>query len=141
MKNTIKSFVEACSICQQAKAEHIPYLGLLQPLPVPDQAWKVVTMDFIEGLLTSNLFNCILVVVDKFSKYAHFIKLKHPFPTLQIAKTYMEHVYKLHGMHRAIVSDQDKIFTSHLWRELFTLSSTQLLMVVNVYHKSSTYLA
>jgi hypothetical protein len=56
MKNTIKSFVEACSICQQAKAEHIPYPGLLQPLPVPDQAWKVVTMDFIEGLPTSNLF-------------------------------------------------------------------------------------
>jgi len=89
-------------------------------------------MDFIEGLPTSNLFNCILVVVDKFSKYAHFIKLKHPFSALQIAKIYMEHVYKLHGMPQAIVSDQDKIFTSHLWRELFTLSGTQLLTVVNV---------
>jgi hypothetical protein len=132
MKNTIKSFVEAYSICQQAKAEHIPYLGLLQPLPVPDQAWKVVTMDFIEGLPTSNLFNYILVVVDKFSKYAHFIKLKHPFSALQIAKIYMEHVYRLHGMPQAIVSDQDKIFTSHLWRELFTLSVTQLLTIVNV---------
>lgn len=136
MKNTIKAFVAACLVCQQAKAEHVPYPGLLQPLPVPDQAWKVVTMDFIDGLPSSAQHTAILVVVDKFSKYAHFIKLKHPFSAMQIAKLYMEHIYKLHGMPLAIVSDRDKIFTSLFWKELFKLSGTDLCMS-SAYHPQS----
>uniref|UniRef100_A0A0A8ZC98 Integrase catalytic domain-containing protein n=1 Tax=Arundo donax TaxID=35708 RepID=A0A0A8ZC98_ARUDO len=55
-------------------------------------------MDFIEGLPRSSSYNCILVVVDKFSKYSHFIKLSHPFTALDIAKVYLDNVYKLHGM-------------------------------------------
>lgn len=108
----------ACLVYQQAKAEHVPYPSLLQPLPIPDQAWKVVTMDFIEGLPSSDQYTCILVVVDNFSKYSHFIKLKHPFSALHIAKLYMEHVYKLHGMPIAIISNRDKIFTSMLWKRV-----------------------
>jgi hypothetical protein len=69
-------------------------------------------MDFIEGLPTSSGYNCILVVVDKFSKYSHFVKLKHPFSALTVAQQYMEHIYKLHGMPTTIVSDRDKVFTS-----------------------------
>jgi hypothetical protein len=93
-------------------------------------------MDFIEGLPTSDHYNSILVVVDKFSKYSHFIKLKHPFSALQIAKVYMEQVYKLHGMPMAIVSDRDKIFTSLLWKELFKLLGTELSMSI-AYHPQS----
>lgn len=76
-------------------------------------------MDFIEGLPTSSHYNCILVVVDTFSKYAHFIKLKRPFSALQVAQSFMENVYKLHGMPTAIVSDKDKVFTILLWKKLF----------------------
>jgi hypothetical protein len=72
----------------------------------------MVTMDFIEGLPTSKGYNCIMVIVDKFSKYAHSLKLKHPFSALTVAQQYMEHVYKLHGMPAVIISDRDKIFTS-----------------------------
>jgi hypothetical protein len=136
MKVSIKDFVNACVTCQQAKAARIPYPGLLQPLVVLDQAWKVITMDFIEGLPTSSNSNCILVVVDKFSKYSHFIKLKHPFSALQVAHLFMEQVYKLHGIPTAIVSDRDKIFTSILWKELFKLSGTQLAMS-SAYHPQS----
>lgn len=120
-------------MCQQVKAERVPYPGLLQPLPVPDQAWKVITMDFIEGLPVSSGFNYILVIVDKFSKYSHFLKLRHPFSALQVAHHYMEHVYKLHGMPTAIVFDRDKIFTGLLWKELFKLAGTKLCMS-SVYH-------
>lgn len=133
MKATIKEFVSACHVCQQVKSERVPYPGLLQPLPVPTKAWTLVIMDFIDGLPTSAGYNCILVVVDKFSKYSHFIKLKHPFSALQVAQQYMEHVYKLHGMPSAIVLDRDKIFTSLLWKELFRLSGTQLCMS-SAYH-------
>ena len=112
------------------------YPGLLQPLPVPDFAWQVVTMDFIEGLPRSHGYNCIMVVVDKFSKYAHFVPLSHPFTALKVALQYMEHVFKLHGLPEAIVSDRDKVFTSNLWQELFRLAGTELRMS-SAYHPQS----
>jgi transposase InsO family protein len=73
------------------------------------------------------------VVIDKFTKYAHFISLSHPFTALQVAQAFMQHVYKLHGLPTAIISDRDKVFTSNLWIELFKLTNTKLLMSTS-YH-------
>ena len=128
LKASVTAYVQGCSVCQQAKAEHVKLLGLLHPLPVPDQAWAVVSMDFIEGLPRSNNHNTILVVINKFSKYAHFLPLAHPFNAMQVAQAYFNTMYRLHGLPEAIISDRDHIFTSHVWRELFRLSDTQLLM-------------
>lgn len=93
-------------------------------------------MDFIEGLPRSGSYNCILVVVDRFSKYAHFLPLSHPFTALQVAVVFMNHIFKLHGLPRATVSDRDKVFTSNLWRELFKLLGTTLHMS-SAYHPQS----
>jgi hypothetical protein len=133
LKRDVTTFVQECAVCQQTKAEHVKLPGLLQPLPVPAHAWSVVCMDFIEGLPMSNKHNAILVVIDKFSKYAHFLPLAHPFTTLHVAQLYFNSVYKLHGLPDAIVTDRDKIFTTSLWKELFRLSDTQLLMSIS-YH-------
>lgn len=119
IKRSVREFVERCSVCKQAKAEHVRYPGLLQPLPVPDHAWQVISMDFIEGLPRSAGFNCIMVIVDKFSKYAHFIGMAHPFTAFQVAQMFMQHVFKLHGLPQSIISDRDRVFTSSLWKELF----------------------
>lgn len=118
------------------KHERIPPPGLLQPLNIPDQSWSVVSLDFIEGLPKSGRCDTILVVVDKLSKYAHFIPLSHPYTALSIAKLYMDNVYKLHGLPQAIISDRDRIFTSQLWQELFRLSRTELRMSSS-YHPQS----
>jgi hypothetical protein len=126
MKQQVHDFVRACQICQQAKPERTKYPGLLLPLPIPENAWQVVSMDFISGLPPSRHGNCILVVVDKFSKYAHFISLTHPFTALAVAKVYLSQVYKLHELPTAIISDRDPIFSSNLWKELFRLSGTKL---------------
>jgi hypothetical protein len=91
-------------------------------LPVPETTWEIVSLDFVEGLPPSGQFNCILVVVDEFSKLAHFVPLKHPFTALTVARAYMENVYKLHGMPASLLSDRDRIFTSNLWKELFGLA-------------------
>ncbi|XP_039011091.1 uncharacterized protein LOC120140134 [Hibiscus syriacus] len=64
--------------------------GLLQPLPIPQQAWEIITMDFIEGLPTSQKKNCILVIVDKFTKYSHFLALSHPYTATDIARLYLD---------------------------------------------------
>jgi len=85
MKQDIQDYVKSCSICQQAKVEHVRLPRLLDPLPVPSQPWTVVSLDFIEGLPQSNRYNTILVVVDKFTKYGHFIPLAHPYTALQVA--------------------------------------------------------
>ena len=93
----VKEFVAPCVVYQKDKTERVKYLGLLQPLLVPSHAWQTVSLDFIEGLPMSKGFNYILVVVDKFSKYAHFIPLAHPFTALQVSKQFVDHIFKLHG--------------------------------------------
>jgi hypothetical protein len=128
LKQDIHQFVTSCPTCQQSKPDRARYPGLLQPLPVPSSAWQSISLDFVEGLPPSQGYNCILVVVDRFSKYSHFITLKHPFTALTVAKTFMQQVYHLHGLPSSIVSDRDRIFVSHLWQELFKLADVQLKM-------------
>jgi transposase InsO family protein len=136
MKASMHAYVQACQVCQQAKPEHIKLSGLLQPLPVPTQAWQSVSMDFIEGLPKSNSYDVLLVVIDRFIKYAHFIPLSHPYSALQVAQAYMNHVYWLHGLPQSIISDRDRVFTARLWQELFKLSDTQL-QISSAYHPQS----
>jgi hypothetical protein len=90
------------------------------------QAWQIISMDFIEGLPASGSTNCILVVIDKFTKLAHFLPLKHPYTALSVAKAFLNQVYKLHGLSESIISDRDPIFASTLWKELFALARVQL---------------
>lgn len=67
-----------------------------------------------------------MVVVDRLSKYTHFILLKHPFNTKSVAAVFVKEVVRLHGYPWSIMSDRDKIFTSLFWEELFWPLGTQL---------------
>ena len=80
----------------------------------------------MEGLPKVDGYNVILVVVDRFTKYAHFIPLKHPYTALSIARVLYDNVIKLHGMPLSMVSDRDKNFTSAIWSELFKLEGVKL---------------
>jgi hypothetical protein len=59
-------------VCQQERPDRVKSPGLLQPVAIPDAAWQTVSMDFVEGLPQSDHANCIMVVIDKFTKYGHF---------------------------------------------------------------------
>lgn len=85
MKTMIKDWVQSCVICHKAKPDRNKYPGLLQALPIPEHAWQMITM----GLPKSKGFTTIMVVVDKFSKYAHFLPLSHPFTVLSVAHVFM----------------------------------------------------
>lgn len=77
-------------------------------------------MDFIEQLPHSNGKDTIWVIVDRFTKYAHFLRLHHPYSASQLAHIFLDTVYKLHGLPESIVTNRDKTFTSRLWQQLFS---------------------
>ncbi|CAA0835568.1 Unknown protein, partial [Striga hermonthica] len=133
MRGDVRDYVGRCDEYQRTKADARRPGGLLQPLPVPARIWEDITMDFIEGLPLSNGFNGVMVVVDRLTKYAHFIPLTHPYTAKSIAKLFVEYVMKLHGVPRSIVSDRDRIFMSSFWSEFFKLQGTELSMS-SAYH-------
>lgn len=75
----------------------------------------------------------ILVVVDRMSKYVHFIPMHHPYTAPQVAQCFLDNVYKLYGLPKTIVSDRDKVFLSHFWRSLFKVLKVDLHMFT-AYH-------
>lgn len=85
LKKDLAALIKGCEICQRNKVEHVPSPGLLQPLPIPNKAWEVITMDFVEGLPKSEGMDVVLVVVDKLTKYCHLMSLSHPYSASQVA--------------------------------------------------------
>jgi hypothetical protein len=136
MKNTIQDFVKSCDTCQRNKYLASSPGGLLQPLPIPNQIWEDISIDFVTGLPKARGYDAILVVVDRLSKYTHFIPLKHPYTARSIAEIFCKEIVKLHGIPLSIVSDRDPLFISSFWRELFKLQGTKLKMST-AYHPES----
>lgn len=119
LSKDVKHWVRECVVCQCCKADNSASPGLLQPLPIPDRAWSVISLDFIERLPLSQGKFVILVVVDRLTKYGHFVALAHPFTALTVAHAYLHNIYKSQAIPDSIVSDRDRIFLSNFWQELF----------------------
>lgn len=82
LKADIEAFIQSCGVCKMCKDESVATPGLLQPLPIPNGPWAHISMDFIEGLPKSTVKEVIWVIIDRLTKYAHFI----PFPTPALLK-------------------------------------------------------
>ena len=85
-------------------------------------------MDFIEAFPKVGGKSVVLTVVDRFSKYAHFIPLGHPYSADSVAWAFFDGIVHLHGFPCSIISDRDTVFTSAFWRELFRLAGVKLNM-------------
>jgi hypothetical protein len=98
LRAAVKEFIRNCTVCQRCKYDTLRPAGLLQPLAIPDRIWTGISMDFIDGLPSSQGHNTIMVVVDCLSKFAHFVPLKHPYTALSVAKAFISNIVRLHGM-------------------------------------------
>jgi len=98
MRRIVQDFVHACATCQRYKSEHLHPAGLLLPLPVPTAVWADIGLDFVEALPRVRGKSVILTVVDRFSKYCHFIPLAHPYSAESVAQAFFTDLMRLHGM-------------------------------------------
>ena len=113
-RRIVRDFVRACTTCQRNKTEALHPAGLLQPLPVPSRVWADISMDFVEALPKVHGKSVILTVVDRLSKYAHFVPLGHPYTAASVARAFFAEIVRLHGFPESIVSDRDPVFTGHV---------------------------
>jgi len=103
--------------------------GLLQPLEIPGRNWEVVSMDFSSGLTPfANGYDAIFVCMDKLSKMIHFMPTTTHIIVEGTARLFRDHVYKLNGLPRVILSDRDARFTSRFWDALHGLLGIRLAM-------------
>lgn len=126
MHKEIQIYVRHYSTCQKNKYDISSSPGLLQPLPIPEGIWQSILMDFIEGPQPSFHKHTIFVVVDRLNKYVHFLALSHPYTALEVGQTFLDNIFKLHGMPLSIVSDRDPIFLSEVWKEIFRVHGADL---------------
>jgi len=123
MNERIIDFVQSCPECQKNKASrHHPY-GLLSPLELPYAPWQSIAMDFITDLPVSEGCDQLWIVIDRFTKMAHFIPLLQNGKTASdLARIFAKEIWRLHGLPSDIVSDRDSRFTSQVWQEFLKLS-------------------
>jgi len=121
MNERIIDFVRSCPECPQNKAtRHQPY-GLSSPLELPYTPWQSIAMDYITELLLSEGCDQLWVIIDRFTKMAHFLPLKEK-TAMDLAIIFGQEVWKHHGLPTNIVSDRDSRFTSEVWKEFLQLS-------------------
>ena len=125
MKKDVAECLDRCIKCQQVKDEHQHPTRLLQPLPILEWKWEIITMDFIIGL--PKMFrkhDSIMVIVDNLSKEADFILVKYTYKDFNIAYIFMKEIFTLHGVWKVIISDRDVKFTGNFWKALFKVLGT-----------------
>jgi len=126
MDEQITEYICTCNICQHNKVMRHKKYGLLEPIDVRMRPGTSISMDFIVGLPKSEGYTKICVIVDRFSKMAHFIPLKTEEHIKELALIFLKEIWRLHGLPETIISDRDTQFTSKFWISLMQLLQVKL---------------
>jgi transposase InsO family protein len=118
MRDDVEDYCRSCEVCAAHKSNNQLPAGLLRPLPIPDEPWQVIGIDFVGPLPVSREgYDYILTVVDKFSKYLLLAACRTTIDMPQAAKLLLSMLLPQHAMPEAIVSDRDPRFTGSMWAE------------------------
>jgi len=128
MRSDVTDYVRTCDPCQKIKHDRGSGTGFLHPLEIPTYPFDHLSLDFITGLPSSNDKDAILVVVDKFTKYAHFIATTADVTAEESASLLFKCVIKFFGMPSRIIGDRDPRWTSAVWSSLALLFGTRLAL-------------
>jgi hypothetical protein len=127
MRRDVERLVTRCTTCQKTKSCSGNH-GLYMPLPVPSSPWLDISMDFVLRLATTKKGrDSIFMVVDRFSKMAHFIPCHKTDDASIVAELFFREIILLHCIPKTIVYDRDAKFLSHFWRSLWNKLETKLL--------------
>jgi transposase InsO family protein len=127
MRRDIAHYVACCDTYNRVKIEHQKPAGLLKPLEIPVWKWEDISMDFVVGLPRTPKGNdSVWVIVDRLTKVAHFVPVKTQYATEKLADLYVEHMLRLHGAPRSIVSDRGTQFVAKFWQSFHQLLGTTL---------------
>jgi len=119
MSRYVGMYVSHCNLCLRTKIQrHLP-TGELKPLPIPEERWDVISVDFILELLESGRYDSIMVAVDSVGKRSHFVKTVTTVTAAGAANLYLRNVWKLHGLPRKVISDREPQFVAAFMKELY----------------------
>ena len=114
----VKRYVEGCDACQQNKNHTEQPAGKLMPNSIPDKAWTHISANFITKLPLAQGYDSILVVVDRYTKMAHFVPTTEKTMAEGLARLFRDNVWRLHGLPESIILDRGTQFATGLIREL-----------------------
>ncbi|WMV19813.1 hypothetical protein MTR67_013198 [Solanum verrucosum] len=96
MKRDIIEYVSRCLNCLQVKYEHQRPGGMSQRMHIPEWKWERIAMDFVVGLpRTLRKFDDIWVIMDRWTKSAHFVPVQTSYNAERLARTYIQEIVRV----------------------------------------------
>jgi transposase InsO family protein len=129
----VERWIRNCHTCRRSNPSRDAYQGVLKPLPIPERAWRDISMDFITHLPPSQDYDAILVIVDRLTKMRHLIPCKATCNSAETARLYLHYAWKLHGLPSTIISDRGPQFVSEFWKQLNSQLQIQSLLSTAVH--------
>jgi hypothetical protein len=127
MRRDVECYVSRYTTCNKAKSRLNPH-GIYMLLSVPSVPLEDISIDFVLRLpRTKRGTHIIFVVVDHFSKMAHFIPCHKSDNASHVTDLFFTEIVHLHGVPNTIISDRDAKFLRHFWRTLWFKLGAKLL--------------